>query len=141
MSYNLSSVSIYVVDLKKVTPFSDSLPQSTSSMSSSSSSNALHPTGGSGMSTSSSFRHGQTFRKSFNKERPAGGLRQNEIKMSLEAHESDDKSSTETDDDLISTADIKDLNHYHNIFQPRGRECKLNDVFALCVIVLVALFA
>ena len=93
------------------------------------------------MSTSSSFRHGQTFRKSFNKERPAGGLRQNEIKMSLEAHESDDKSSTETDDDLISTADIKDLNHYHNIFQPRGRECKFNYVFALFVIVLVALFA
>jgi len=141
VSYNLSSVSIYVVDLKKVTPFSDSLPQSTSLMSSSSSSNALHPTGGSGMSTSSSFRHGQTFRKSFNKERPVGGLRQNEIKMSLEAHESDDKSSTETDDDLISTADIKDLNHYHNIFQPRGRECKFNYVFALCVIVLVALFA
>ena len=72
------------------------------------------------------FRHGQTFRKSFNKERPPGGLRQNDLKMSLEAaQESDDKSSTETDDDgLIGTADIKDLGHYHNIFQPRGRECK-----------------
>jgi len=140
VSYNLSSVSIYVVDLKKVMPFSDSPSQSTSSLLSSSS-NALHPTGGSSMGTSSSFRHGQTFRKSFNKERPAGGLRQNEINMSLEAHESDDKSSTETEDDLISTADIKDLNHYHNIFQPRGRECKSFNVFVLCVIILVTSFA
>lgn len=135
MSYNLSSVSVYVVDLKKVTPFTDSLAQTTSSLSSSPSSNALHPAG-----TSNSFRHGQSFRKSFNKERPPGGLRQNEIKMSLEAHESDDKSSTETEDDLINTADIKDLNHYHNIFQPRGRERKrqLSTPFlAFCVSFLV----
>ena len=126
VSYNLSNVSIYVVDLKKLSPFgSDAL----------SGSSGIQPASGSGVPTvggggvggigGSSFRHGQTFRKSFNKERPPGGMRQNDIKMSLEAGESDDKSSTETDDDgLIGTADIKDLGHYHNIFQPRGRECE-----------------
>ena len=111
MSYNLSNVSIYVIDLKKVSPFGQ--PASAGGVSY-----------GGGNSTGLSFQHGQTFRKSFNKERPAGGVRQNQIKVNNEAQESDDKSSTETEDDALSTADIKDLNHYQDIFQPRSRECK-----------------
>lgn len=124
MSYNLSNVSVYVVDLKKLAPFGDS--SSGSRTVNSSNSNSVAGGGGVMGGGPTTFRHGQTFRKSFNKERPPGGLRQNDLKMSLEAaQESDDKSSTETDDDgLIGTADIKDLGHYHNIFQPRGRECK-----------------
>ena len=80
----------------------------------------------------SSFQHGQTFRKSFNRERPPGGVRQSQIKMNHDTQESDEKSSTETEDDGIA-ADIKDLNHYHNIFQPRDRECKFISFF-LCLI-------
>lgn len=76
----------------------------------------------------SSFQHGQTFRKSFNRERPPGGVRQSQIKMNHDTQESDEKSSTETEDDGIA-ADIKDLNHYHNIFQPRDRECKFISFF------------
>lgn len=87
--------------------------------------------GGVGGGGVTNFHHGQTFRKSFNKERPPGGLRQNQIKINHDTQESDEKSSTETEDDGISTADIKDLNHYHNIFQPRGRECKFIIDFLL----------
>lgn len=144
MSYNLSNVSVYVVDLKKLSPFGDPSLSAGMPTSSGPGMNANSAGGGGGGGGgggvvfvtnsgggggngggSTTFRHGQTFRKSFNKERPPGGLRQNELKMSLEAaQESDDKSSTETDDDgLIGTADIKDLGHYHNIFQPRAREC------------------
>ena len=106
VSYNLSNVSIYVVDLKKVAPF------------------GVCHNGDSGLGSlgglGGPFRHGQSLRKSFNKEKPIGN-RQTDIKVN---EESDDKSSTETEDDAISTADIKDLNNYHTIFQPRGRECK-----------------
>lgn len=100
VSYNLSNVSIYVVDLKKVAPFG-----------------VCHNGDGGLGGLGGPFRHGQTLRKSFNKEKPMGN-RQTDIKVN---EESDDKSSTETEDD-ISTADIKDLNNYHTIFQPRGRE-------------------
>lgn len=113
MSYNLSNVSIYVIDLKKVSPFGQ--PASAGPVG-----GVAYGAGTGGLS----FQHGQTFRKSFNKERPPAGARQNQIKVNNEAHESDDKSSTETEDDALSTADIKDLNHYHDIFQPRARECK-----------------
>lgn len=116
VSYNLSNVSIYVIDLKKVAPFGDSL-QSSSGL-------GVGVGIGGGGGGGSAFQHGQTFRKSFNKERPPGGVRQSQIKMNHDTQESDEKSSTETEDDGISAADIKDLNHYHNIFQPRGRECK-----------------
>lgn len=123
VSYNLSNVSIYVIDLKKVAPFGDSL-QTSSGL------GVGVGIGGGGGGTN--FQHGQTFRKSFNKERPPGGVRQNQIKMNHDTQESDEKSSTETEDDAISTADIKDLNHYHNIFQPRGRECKsFHEFFSL----------
>ena len=100
VSYNVSNVSIYVVDLKKVAPFGGATTAS--------------------LSNDEPFRLGQSFRKSFNKEKPVGN-RKTEIKIN---EESDDKSSTETEDDAISTADIKDLNNYHTIFQPRGRECE-----------------
>ena len=36
--------------------------------------------------------------------------------------ESDEKSSTETEEDAVSLADIPDLNNYHDVFQPRDRE-------------------
>ena len=117
VSYNLSNVSIYVIDLKKVAPFGDSL-QSSSGLGGGGVGIGV---GGGGGGTA--FQHGVSFRKSFNKERPPGGLRQSQIKMNHDTIESDEKSSTETEDDGIA-ADIKDLNHYHNIFQPRGRECK-----------------
>ncbi|XP_046441601.1 katanin p80 WD40 repeat-containing subunit B1-like isoform X3 [Daphnia pulex] len=114
VSYNLSNVSIYVIDLKKVAPFGDSL-QTSSGLGG----GGVGIGGGGGGGTA--FQHGVSFRKSFNKERPPGGLRQSQIKMNHDTIESDEKSSTETEDDGIA-ADIKDLNHYHNIFQPRGRE-------------------
>ena len=113
MSYNLSNVSIYVVDLKKVAPF------------------GVSHNGDVGLSSlGGPFRHGQSLRKSFNKEKPIGN-RKTDIKVN---EESDDKSSTETEDDAISTADIKDLNHYHTIFQPRGRECKLTNGYRLSLV-------
>lgn len=127
VSYNLSNVSIYVVDLKKVAPFGDS------SQSSSGLGVGVGIGGGGGGVGGTAFQHGQSFRKSFNRERPPGGVRQNQIKMKHDTQqESDEKSSTETEDDGISTADIKDLNHYHNIFQPRDRECKFfSSIFPL----------
>lgn len=109
-------MSIYVIDLKKVAPFGDSL-QTSSGLGG----GGVGIGGGGGGGTA--FQHGVSFRKSFNKERPPGGLRQSQIKMNHDTIESDEKSSTETEDDGIAP-DIKDLNHYHNIFQPRGRECK-----------------
>jgi hypothetical protein len=121
VSYNLSNVSIYVIDLKKVAPFGDSL-QTSSGLGG----GGVGIGGGGGGGTA--FQHGVSFRKSFNKERPPGGLRQSQIKMNHDTIESDEKSSTETEDDGIA-ADIKDLNHYHNIFQPRGRECKSGMAF------------
>lgn len=95
MSSHLNNVTIYVVDLKKVAPF-----------------------GGPSSSNNSAFRHGQPLRKSFNRDKPISG---NRIKMH---EESDEKSSTETEDDGVSLADIKNLNDYHAIFQPRSRESK-----------------
>lgn len=113
VSYNLSNVSIYVIDLKKVAPFGDS-------------SQSLSGLGGGGVGIGGgsgggmAFQHGQSFRKSFNKERPPGGVRQSQIKINHDTIESDEKSSTETEDDGIIAAE--ELNQYHNVFQPRGRE-------------------
>jgi len=95
VSYNLNNVSIYVVDLKKVVPF-----------------------GGPPSPNEVAFRHGASLRKSFNREKSLGSR---QIKVH-ENQESDEKSSTETEDDAVSLADIKDLGNYHAIFQPRGRE-------------------
>lgn len=105
-------MSIYVIDLKKVAPFGDS-SQSCSGLG-----GGGIGGGGGGMA----FQHGQSFRKSFNKERPPGGVRQSQIKINHDTIESDEKSSTETEDDGIIV--VEELNHYHNVFQPRGRECK-----------------
>lgn len=113
-------MSIYVIDLKKVAPFGDS-------------SQSLSGLGGGGVGIGGgsgggmAFQHGQSFRKSFNKERPPGGVRQSQIKINHDTIESDEKSSTETEDDGIIAAE--ELNQYHNVFQPRGRECKCCYVF------------
>ncbi|XP_057364598.1 katanin p80 WD40 repeat-containing subunit B1-like isoform X2 [Daphnia carinata] len=113
VSYNLSNVSIYVIDLKKVAPFGDS----------SQSSSGLCGGGvgiGGGSGGGMAFQHGQSFRKSFNKERPPGGVRQSQIKTNRDTIESDEKSSTETEDDgIIAT---EEFNQYHDVFPPRGRE-------------------
>ena len=114
VSYNLNNVSIYVVDLKKVVPF-----------------------GGPPSPNEVAFRHGASLRKSFNREKSLGSR---QIKVH-ENQESDEKSSTETEDDAVSLADIKDLGNYHAIFQPRGRECESSGSTFSCFFLGVLFFS
>ncbi|XP_065571561.1 katanin p80 WD40 repeat-containing subunit B1-like isoform X2 [Artemia franciscana] len=83
-SCHLSNVSVYVVDLKRVIPIGGPPPDS----------------------PISEFKHGQTLRKSFNKDRPPGG-----ISPKIRIEESDKSSSTDAEDDNSSTADLTDLTY------------------------------
>jgi katanin p80 WD40 repeat-containing subunit B1 len=105
-----SHVSLYVVDLKRVAPFSGKT-------------NA-------GTNANITFRPGQTVRRSFIKDPAAGNGnavnnngkdRRAQVKISEEA--ASDKSGTDPEDsDAVSTADITDVTNYENIFCPRQRE-------------------
>jgi len=108
-SYHQSHVSLFVVDLKRMQPFScvniaekeQKLPQEQNS--------------------NVTFRPGQTVRRSFVKEKPEQGKRSTQMKIS---EETSDKSGTEGEDSdaVTSHADIPDIGNYQNVFQPRNRQ-------------------
>jgi len=103
-SHHGSHVQLWVVDLKKVQPFSGvAVPEK--------------DVGG-----NVTFRTNQPGRRSFIKEKPSseGGVKR-EAQVRIE--ECSDKSGTDGDEsDATSTAEIQNLKHYENIFAPRERQ-------------------
>jgi len=100
-SHHASHVQLWVVDLKRVQPFSG----------------VVVPEKDTGKVT---FRD-HPVRRSFIKEKPGPGGTKPVQQVKIE--ECSDKSGTDGDDsDAVSTAEITNLNHYENIFQPRQRQ-------------------
>uniref|UniRef100_T1ISW5 Katanin p80 WD40 repeat-containing subunit B1 n=1 Tax=Strigamia maritima TaxID=126957 RepID=T1ISW5_STRMM len=101
-SFLQSNVSIYIVDLKRVQPFG-------------------------GMPTTPlAFQHGTHVRKSFIRQKPAAD-QESKTTDSVPAKMEDMESVTpdiDPGDDANSLADIKEMDDYKAIFQPRRRECK-----------------
>lgn len=93
-AFSLTSVSIYVVDLKRVQPFGQMGP--------------------SVVITPSPFSPGGHFRKSFVKNRHS---RKSQVEMKVA--EEDSSTPDEQSDDAASSADIKDQHDYNEIFHPR----------------------
>ena len=107
-SYQQSHVSLYVVDLKRVLPFSGvNIPEKEATVA---------------QSTNVTFRPGQTVRRSFVKEKPEAGKKPSTPQVKI-SEETSDKSGTEGEDsDAISHADIPDRGNYENVFRPRRTE-------------------
>ena len=103
-SHHGSHVQLWVVDLKKVQPFSGTtVPEKD-------------------VPGNVTFRTNQPVRRSFIKEKPVeeGGVKR-EAQVRIE--ECSDKSGTDGDEsDVASTAEITNLKHYENIFAPRERQ-------------------
>lgn len=123
-SHQMSNVSIYVVDLKRVQPMGSNL-RSNPPMTNGSRNNS---TPGSLATTAYKLSNGviqqpSHVRRSFVKEKPGltGTRPDSQIKTSEEPNS--DKSGTDPEDsDAISPADINDYRSYENIFRPRQRE-------------------
>jgi len=99
-SHHSSHVQIWVVDLKRVQPFSG----------------VVVPEKDTGKVA---FRD-HPVRRSFVKEKPGSGPKSIQ---QVRIEECSDKSGTDGDDsDAVSTAEITNLSHYENIFQPRQRQ-------------------
>jgi hypothetical protein len=108
----MSSVSLYVVDLKRVQPFMMAASRVTT---------VVH-TGSKDLPKSSdeNFKPGQVMRRSFVKDQ--NGVRASpDVKVS---EEQSDKSGTDPEDseENFSQADITDYQNYEQIFRPRIRE-------------------
>ncbi|XP_071450039.1 katanin p80 WD40 repeat-containing subunit B1 isoform X2 [Hetaerina americana] len=130
-SFHSTNVVLYVVDLKGVQPHDhpslltsaiptsekgDSAETAVSSVSSISSPSVITSTPTQSSNTSTSpFSHGQSVRKSFNKERPPPGSKH---RLLVKTIEESDKSGTDPEDEMQSIADIKDVGDYRAIFQP-----------------------
>nr|XP_040572515.1 katanin p80 WD40 repeat-containing subunit B1-like [Lepeophtheirus salmonis] len=130
-AHQMSTVSLYVVDLKKVKPFGSSkisqplLPSlSTNNLNNHINNNSLsnqlnlnnNMINNNNHNGNQNFRSGTTVRRSFTKERPSY-----QVKMSEE--QCSDKSGTDPEDsDNFSQADITDYRNYEHIFRPRKRE-------------------
>jgi len=107
-AFNQSHVTLYVVDLKRVLPFSGlNIPEKEQK---------------SAESPNVTFRPGQSVRRSFVKEKPEAGKRSAPAQMKI-SEETSDKSGTEGEDsDAVSHAEIPDISNYDNVFQPRKRQ-------------------
>ena len=107
-AFNQSHVTLYVVDLKRVLPFSGlNIPEKEQK---------------SAESPNVTFRPGQSVRRSFVKEKPEAGKRSAPAQMKI-SEETSDKSGTEGEDsDAVSHAEIPDISNYENVFQPRKRQ-------------------
>ncbi|KAG8233220.1 hypothetical protein J437_LFUL013274 [Ladona fulva] len=140
-AFHSTNVVLYVVDLKGLRPqdspvhpmntipvtesaSSLSAPQSLS-VTTSSTSNApdilIQTPEKSSEPPVSPFSHGQTVRKSFNKERPPPGSKH---RLLVKTIEESDKSGTDPEDESLSIADIKDVGDYQAIFQPNRALCR-----------------
>lgn len=94
-SFQLTNVMLYAVDLKRVQPFCGEP-------------DGLNP---------SPFFHGQSFRKSFNQEKP---LSVSKAALNIKAIEEYDRSGTDPEDEPQSMAHIQNMKVYQ-VFQPNRR--------------------
>ncbi|XP_046400090.1 katanin p80 WD40 repeat-containing subunit B1 isoform X2 [Ischnura elegans] len=136
-SFHSTNVVLYVVDLKGIQP-NESPSMLANTIQASDNGNTISPekltslSGGTSLvsnapdviqstptqtatSSTSPFSHGQSVRKSFNKERPPPGSKH---RLLVKTIEESDKSGTDPEDEMQSVADIKDVGDYRAIFQP-----------------------
>jgi len=113
-AYQMSNVSLYVVDLKRVQPFNLMKPASKVTT-------VVH-TGSTDIPVpkSDEFKPGQVMRRSFVKDQN-GARGSPDVKVS---EEQSDKSGTDPEDseENFNQADITDYRNYEQIFRPRQRE-------------------
>ncbi|PNF32849.1 Katanin p80 WD40 repeat-containing subunit B1 [Cryptotermes secundus] len=92
-SFQLTNVSLYAVDLKRVQPFGEE-PYCPSS---------------------SPFVHGQRIRKSFNQDKP---VNVSKAALNIKTTEEYERSGTDPEDESQSMADIQNMKVYEVVFQP-----------------------